>query len=595
MASTGLSAQRVMLHRVDATDPAQKAQFLNADAETNFRELTRTVDSATGNVHIRYQQLYNGLPLFGYHMLVTEDSAGNVIDQHGSFITNLREDLNLADEAPQMRTPEEWLKLRQSQHQMRTQDVGSWVFYNEQANEIVYLPLNGDTAVRAIYVSFMADSAQGGHPSRPVYIIDPVTGENIAAYDSLTFAEATGPGGNARTGKYFYGKDFPALEVTYNASTDMTTMANAKVATVNLNGASSGSTPYSFKGTENLVKEINGAYSPLNDAQYFGTVVFNMYKEWLNAAPLTFQLQMRVHYSRNYENAFWDGKAMTFGDGATTFYPLVALDVSAHEVSHGFTEQNSGLIYQNQSGGINESFSDMAGEAAKLYGKGSNDFLLGHDIMKKGDALRYMADPAKDGSSIGSAKDYYDGLDVHYSSGVYNKAFYKLATAPGWDTKKAFITFAKANANYWEPSTDFVTGAVGTCKAAADLGYSTKDVEAAFAAVDIIVPGCKEGPTPEVEFLNKSGSLRQGKSASFGPFTVKAGTTVTVKTGGSGDVDLYVQTGSKPTESKYLCASKEADANEQCQVTIPAGATRLYALVVAREASDYQINGTKPQ
>ena len=87
-----------------------------------------------------------------------------------------------------------------------------------------------------------------------------------------------------------------------------------------------------------------------------------MYRNWYNTAPLSFKLKMRVHYSRNYENAFWDGSQMTFGDGATTFYPLVSLDVAAHEVSHGFTEQNSGLVYSGQSGGINEAFSDMAGK-----------------------------------------------------------------------------------------------------------------------------------------------------------------------------------------------------------------------------------------
>ena len=74
---------------------------------------------------------------------------------------------------------------------------------------------------------------------------------------------------------------------------------------------------------------------------------------------------------------------MTFGDGATRFYPLVSLDVSSHEVSHGFTEQNSGLIYRGQSGGINEAFSDMAGEAAEAYFKEENDFLIGYSIFKK--------------------------------------------------------------------------------------------------------------------------------------------------------------------------------------------------------------------
>src|SRR3546814_6207648 len=59
------------------------------------------------------------------------------------------------------------------------------------------------------------------------------------------------------------------------------------------------------------------------------------------------------------------------------FYPLVSLDVLAHEVSHGFTEQNSNLEYAYQPGGINEAFSDMAGKAAEFFFKGENDFLIG--------------------------------------------------------------------------------------------------------------------------------------------------------------------------------------------------------------------------
>lgn len=66
----------------------------------------------------------------------------------------------------------------------------------------------------------------------------------------------------------------------------------------------------------------NGAYAPMNDAQAFGNVIFDMYDQWYGVTPLSQKLEMRVHYGRNYENAFWDGTAMFFGDGATTFYPL---------------------------------------------------------------------------------------------------------------------------------------------------------------------------------------------------------------------------------------------------------------------------------
>ena len=232
---------------------------------------------------------------------------------------------------------------------------------------------------------------------------------------------------------YEYGTDYHYLDVQEDGTDCI--MESENVVTVDLDGATDGTTPYKYECPRNEHKSINGAHSPLNDAHYFGNVVFDMYKNWFDTAPLNFKLMMRVHYGSSYENAFWDGQAMTFGDGGSRFYPLVSLDVSAHEVSHGFTEQNSGLIYANQSGGMNEAFSDMAGEAAEYFMKGTNDWMVGRDIFKEEGALRYMDDPSRDGVSINHASEYYDGLNVHYSSGVFNKAFYHIATTEGWDTK----------------------------------------------------------------------------------------------------------------------------------------------------------------
>ena len=108
---------------------------------------------------------------------------------------------------------------------------------------------------------------------------------------------------------------------------------------------------------------------------------------------------------KGYENAFWDGKQMTFGDGDTMMYPLVSLGVGAHEISHGFTEQHSNLEYYGQSGGINEAFSDMAAQAAEYYSAKKNSWQIGPEIMKEDsgyEALRYMDKPSRDGSSIDS-------------------------------------------------------------------------------------------------------------------------------------------------------------------------------------------------
>ena len=269
-------------------------------------------------------------------------------------------------------------------------------------------------------------------------------------------------------------------------------MNSGDVITVNLNQRydNSSVTPFRFACPYNDYKAINGAFAPLNDAHYFGNLVFQMYGSWFGGLrPLNERkLYMKVHYGNGYENAFWDGQAMTFGDGRSRFYPLVSLDVSAHEVSHGFTELNSGLVYEGQSGGINEAFSDMAGEAAEYFMKGSNDWKVGADIFKGSGALRYMDQPSRDGASIEHAAQYHDGIDVHHSSGVYNRAFYLLSRTPGWNTRKAFEVFVDANRFYWTETSSFAQGACGVIRSAQNRSYGSAEVVAAFAAVGVSCP-----------------------------------------------------------------------------------------------------------
>lgn len=96
-----------------------------------------------------------------------------------------------------------------------------------------------------------------------------------------------------------------------------------------------------------------------------------------------------------------------------------------------------------------------------------------------------MCTPTLDGRSIDNAADYTSSLDVHYSSGVYNKAFCTLARKSTWTTRKAFEVFERANALYWTSNATFNSGACGVESAAGDLGYSSGDVAAAFTAVGV--------------------------------------------------------------------------------------------------------------
>jgi Zn-dependent metalloprotease len=163
-----------------------------------------------------------------------------------------------------------------------------------------------------------------------------------------------------------------------------------------------------------------------------------------------------VHNDRNFNNAFWDGHEMVFGDGdGVVFTNLTkSLDVIAHELTHGVTEFTAGLEYHDQSGALNESISDVFGSLVKQWSLNQTadeaDWLIGADVFTpdiSGDALRSMKAPgtAYDNEQMGKDPqpdhmnkyvhspdtDEGDNGGVHINSGIPNKAFYLVAKGIG--------------------------------------------------------------------------------------------------------------------------------------------------------------------
>ena len=575
-ASTAMAAQNehVNVQNLGAVPAGSLASRLNLGANMSL-SARGTAHLPNGKQVVRQQQMYRGVPVYGRSVAVVQDAHGNTLRASGKVMklpANLAAPLSVT---PRLSAAQAIAKLQAHAH---TTLQGGAAISNQKADLFVYPQENGSPRLvyRTSYV------VVGQHPSRPTAIIDARTGEVIKSWEGLTDATANGPGGNQKTGQYYYGTDYAALQVTQSGSTCY--LQNNDVKTYNLNHHTSGGTLVSFTCPTSNTDAINGAYSPVNDAHHFGGVVHDMYVDYTGAPPLNMQLRMNVHYSSNYENAFWDGTAMYFGDGASTFYPLVSLDVTSHEISHGYTEQNSGLEYDGQSGGMNEAYSDIAGEAAEYYDRGAADFLVGADIVKTsagiGNALRYMCNPPQDGGSIDNADDYYNGLDVHYSSGVYNKAFCLLAKTSGWDVKKAFQVFQVANKSYWNATSDFDDGACGVESAADDLGYDKNDVIAAFNGVGVACPGTGGGGGGGGTTALQNGVPVSGVSGSSGAdnnfsITVPAGASNLVMSisGGSGDADLYTKFGSAPTTSSYDCRPYKSGNSESCTVSSPQAGT----------------------
>jgi len=451
-------------------------------------QLIRKSTDFNGVTHYRYRQTYKGIPVWGMQTVVSKGRDNQVLRLHGNMVQGSPGDIA---GIPASLDPLGALKKMEKRHKENNASA-TWHFTDESCGTYIYFT-NGKAQLCYV-VSFFADTGYG-NPSQPVFFIDVKSGKVIYRFNGLRAAVGTGPGGNLKTGYYYYGTDYPGFEVTENGP--ICTMETPYVKTVDLNHETTGGTTFSYTCYENTYKEINGAYCPMNDAQYFGRVVYDMYNDWYGFSPVPLPLTLMCHYGVNHENAYWSDEGMLFGDGADILYPTLSLDVISHETCHGFIIYNSDLVLDRQSGGINEAFCDMAGEAAKYYLRGTNDFMPGYDIVKDpAGAIRYMYDPPLDGFGIDHVDDYNNNTEVHAGAGIFDKAFYLIATTPGWTTRKAFDIFVKANLDYWTPKTNFQQGAEAALNAAFDYGYPCQDVVDAFAVVGI--PLTCSGPHGEI-------------------------------------------------------------------------------------------------
>ncbi|GAB3983229.1 M4 family metallopeptidase [Actinoallomurus acanthiterrae] len=213
-----------------------------------------------------------------------------------------------------------------------------------------------------------------------------------------------------------------------------------------------------------------------------------------------------VHYAVNYDNAFWDGSQMVYGDGDQQIFTTFTgpLDVTGHELTHGVTQYSGGLDYSGQSGALNESLSDVFGSLVKQYHLGQTadqaDWLIGQGMFAAGVhgvALRSMKAPgtAYDDPNLGKdpqpadmahfVKTSRDNGGVHINSGIPNRAFYLAATAIGghaWE-KAGRVWYETITSRRVPTGADFATFAGMTHETAGKLfGVNSAESDAVRAA-----------------------------------------------------------------------------------------------------------------
>ena len=400
----------------------------NADVFT----VSDVVVDANGSEHVRYERTFDGLPMIGGDFVVhSRDAKLGGFSQmlKSSARPGLAERIG-ADEAIVEAGAVFPVKFTEA-------PTARKVVYARNASPVL--------AHEVVFQGFKADQT----PTEMHYIVDAASGKIIDQWDGIHTAKpgAGGSGCAAPAAATGTGKTFMAGDVVLGTSKCGTTyqmvdMSRGGGATHNMAMKTSGMGTV-FTGSTNVWGNnlLSNSQTIGADAHYGVATTWDYFKNVHGRNGIANDGKgaiSRVHYGRNYQNAFWSDACfcMTFGDGdnGASIYPLVVIDVAGHEMSHGVTSRSANLVYSKESGGLNEATSDIFGAMVEFYANNASDpadYVIGEELFPNNasmrNAIRWMFKPSLDGASPDCYSPTLGNLDVHYSSGVANHFFYLLA------------------------------------------------------------------------------------------------------------------------------------------------------------------------
>ncbi|MGA8113629.1 MAG: M4 family metallopeptidase [Actinocatenispora sp.] len=450
--------------------------------------VSRVITDPSGATHVRYDRTYHGLKVYGGDFIVHNAPSGSY---QGASVA---QDKVITADTTASVSATTAAGVARAAHKGKVTGVGTPTLVIDAAKGTPVL------AYDTVVTGFQAD---GQTPSRAHVLVNADTGKSIRSFDEVENVAGTGHG-------IFVG----TVSVDTTPSYSMKDPSHGNGYTCDLhNGTSSCAT---FTDTDNVWGNGSNSdrASAAVDAHYGAALTFDYYKNEQGRNGIFGNGQgvpSRVHYGNNYVNAFWDGAQMTYGDGSGNNAPLVEIDVSGHEMSHGVAEALANLDYSGDVGGINEANSDIFGTMVEFSANNANDpgdYDIGEEIDINGDGtpLRYMYDPHKDGISFNCWSSSVPNSDPHYSSGVGNHFFFLAAEGSGSTaygnsptcnsstvtgigrTKAAKIWYHALDA-YYNSEETYAQARVDTLKSATDLygqcGTEYKAIQAAWSAVSV--------------------------------------------------------------------------------------------------------------
>ncbi|MEV0285195.1 M4 family metallopeptidase [Kribbella sp. NPDC050820] len=440
-----------------------------------------------GTSHIRFDRTYQGLPVVGGDVVVHQDKAGKARSASGGVGK-----LSLSTKpAVSAATATAAAKQKSGKQQL-----------------VVFVTDAGQSKLAYQVVSEGRKST--GEPTGTETYVDAQTGKLLASWSTVHDDLGSGTGlysGTVALDTTKSGANWTMVDpvrggnTTYNAGTLFSDADNVWGTGSNSNPQSAGvDAHYGIAETWDYYKNVHGRNGIANDGVGARSYV----------------------HDGAYVNASWSDSCfcMRYGDGDPSqgIGPLVELDIAGHEMSHGVTSRSAKLRYSGESGGLNESTSDIFGTAVEWYaanGSDSPDYVLGEEIFADYDPaanfIRRLDKPSMDGASADSWSKSVGRLNVHYSSGVGNHFFYLLSEGSGAKTingvaynsptvngitvtgigiGKAEKIWYRALTTYMTSRTDYHGARTATLNAATDLyGASSAEraaVEQAWAAVNVV-------------------------------------------------------------------------------------------------------------
>ncbi|MRG97873.1 M4 family metallopeptidase [Polyangium spumosum] len=575
----GDAAERALAEAISRAHIAVNAEVLGLESAEDF-EVRRVRIDELSLAHTRIQQTFKGVPVFEGEAIVHLDPNGDLHRVTDGLVKHIRRGLSVKP------TLSEEQAIRAA---LARYACASCITAAPEADLLVMRREGEDYLAYRVKLRRI-DDTRG--TAMPVIFIDAHSGEEIHRYDNLQTAQGTTLysgtvtiGTSLASGRYY--------------TEDLT----RRVGTFTYNNGTS--TAYRIADTDDVWNATSQRVAI--DAHFGAAMVFDYFKDvhgrnGIDGAggPVVYGaasggaglISSVVQYGSAYNNAFWDGTKMVYGDGdGATFSPLVSLDIAAHEMAHGVTEYEANLTYENESGALNESWSDVFGALVErhVFGESADTWRIGEDCYTPGaagDALRYLDDPhlAGDGGyTSDDDPDHYserytgteDNGGVHINSGIPNHAFYLLAkggthhlsgvTVTGIGADDAGRIWYKALVDYMTSNTNFAGARQATLSAAgAIFGASSAQyvsTQRAWCAVGVgECPGAGGGGGGGGTNLLTNGAFE----GSVSPWVA------------SGAGALYVSNGNFPhagTGYAYLGYANSVSGSMYQQITIPAGAS----------------------